>query len=145
MAVQNFGKEMHLQPTGGGSTLTKLSELLSLKAPSQTVGVIDVTTHDSAEGIMESMPEGVSDPGDGSATIHWIPGSATDTLVQAVLAARQVRNVKFVLNGATAKYALTGPIIVTSYEPDDSPVQGKQTATIGFKAAGKMTLAAVAP
>lgn len=141
-AVKNFGKEMHLQPAGAGSTLTKLSELLSLKVPSSTVDTIDATTHDSAGGVMEFIGEGVSDPGAGSAKIHWVPGSASDTLIQAVLASKMVRNAKWVLNGATAKYELAGPVILTSYEPDDAPVQGKQTATIGFKAAGALTLTA---
>lgn len=144
MAARNFGKEMHLQAVGASATLTKLGELLSLKVPSSTVGIIDTTTHDSVDGVMESMAEGVTDPGSGTATIHWVPGSATDTLILAVLTAKITRNAKFVVNGATAKYELTGPIIITSYEPDDAPVQGKQSATIGFRAAGKLTFAQAA-
>ncbi|MES3154344.1 phage tail tube protein [Sphingomonas faeni] len=135
MAKKNFGAQFWL-----GSALgvpTRISGLLSVKAPSLSRGTIDTTTHESEDGIMTFMGEGVADPGEGTAQIEWIPGSTGDGIVLDALAKGDVRSVQIFVNGNNGKASLTGECIITSYEPDDQPVQGKQAATIGFKASGK--------
>jgi hypothetical protein len=136
MAVKNFGAAFWLANASG--TLTKIGSVTSVKAPSLTRGTIDTTDHDTPDGVMTFIGEGVADPGDGSVTINWVPGSAGDTLVLEALASGGNRDFKIVANGAAGKYELAGECIVTGYEPDDQPVTGKQTATISFKASGAL-------
>lgn len=143
MAEKNFGAAFYMAavaaPTG---PLVKLAEVVSVKAPSLSRGTIDTTTHDSVDGIMEFMGEGVADPGELTITVNRVPGGATDTAVLAALAAGIVLPMKVTSNGrdsqgAATKIQTAGNGIVTGYEPDDQPVQGKQTATISIKASGK--------
>lgn len=135
MAEKNFGAAFYL-----GNK--KIAEVLSVKAPSLSRGTIDTTTHDSVDGIMEFMGEGVADPGTLSVQIHWVPGSESDTALLAALASGDTQAMTVVSNGRKAdgtaeKKGTTGKGIITGYEPDDQPVQGKQAATVSIKASGK--------
>lgn len=147
MAERNFGAAFYIGATSAANAvLTKAAEVLSVKAPSLSRGTIDTTTHDSANGVMEFMGEGVADPGELTIQIHRVPGSATDTLLLAALADPNARQMKITSNGRAAGGAAqvmqtTGLGIVTGYEPDDQPVQGKQTATLTVKASGVWTQA----
>lgn len=143
MAERNFGAAFYMASVAAPlGALTKLAEVLSVKAPSLSRGTIDTTTHDSVDGIMEFMGEGVADPGELTVQVHRVPGSATDTAILAALAAGQNMAMKVTSNGrkndGTAQVMQTAGVgIVTGYEPDDQPVQGKQTATLTIKASGK--------
>jgi hypothetical protein len=142
MAEKTFGAAFYMaravDPTG---PLLKIAEVLSVKSPALSRGTIDATTHDSEEGIMEFIGEGVADPGELTVQIHWVPTSDSDaTMISGLLYNFPLR-MKVVSNGRTALGAATriqtvGYGIVTSYEPDDQPVQGKQTATLTVKASG---------
>lgn len=143
MAEKNFGAAFYMAavaaPTG---TLVKLAEVVSVKAPSLSRGTIDTTTHDSVDGIMEFIGDGVADPGELTITVNRVPGGDTDTACIAALAAGVALAMKVTSNGRTAQGAATkiqtaGIGIVTGYEPDDQPVNGKQTATLSIKASGK--------
>ncbi len=144
MAVQNFGKQMHLQPPGSGNTLTKLGELLTLKAPAQTVGTIDVTTHDSVAGAMEFIAAGVYDPGAVSGQINFIAGSAGDDAFVAAVIDGELRDFKIVVKSAADTEDMTFSGFVTEYGVDDLPVEGKQTASFGIKVSGPIAQAASA-
>ncbi len=150
MAEKNFGAAF-MMPVAGvpDGVITKVAEVLSVKRPSLARETIDTTTHDSVDGIMEFMGEGVADPGDLTIQIHWVPGSAADLWILSALATGVVLPLKVVSNGRTeqgvaTKIQTAGNGIFTGYEPDEQPVQGKQTATVSIKASGKWVQGAFA-
>ncbi|RZI61395.1 MAG: hypothetical protein EOP94_00570 [Zymomonas sp.] len=143
MAEKNFGAAFYMAAVAApAGPVVKLAEVLSVKAPSLSRGTIDTTTHDSVDGIMEFMGEGVADPGELTIQVHRVPGGATDTACIAAVTAGVALSMKVTSNGrdaqgAAIKMQTAGIGIVTAYEPDDQPVQGKQTATVSIKASGK--------
>lgn len=143
MAEKNFGAAFYMAAVAAPlGALIKLAEVVSVKAPGMTRGTIDTTTHDSVDGFMEFMGEGTIDPGELTIQVHRVPGSATDTACLAAAASGLATAMKVTSNGrddqgAPKKMQTAGIGIVTSYEPDDQPVQGKQTATLSIKASGK--------
>jgi hypothetical protein len=149
MAEKNFGAAFLLGASAAANaTLTKIAEVLSVKAPSLSRGTIDTTTHDSAGGVMEFMGEGVADPGVLTVQIHRVPGSDSDAKLLAAVASGDSLLMAVNSNGrngagVATKMQTKGIGIVTGYEPDDQPVQGKQTATVTIKASGVWTQAAL--
>ncbi len=143
MAERNFGAAFYIaDPAAPTGPLEKAAEVLSVKAPSLTRGTIDTTTHDSVDGIMEFIGEGVADPGELTVQVHRVPGSETDDLFLRALASGLNLPMKVTSNGRKAdgtpqKMQTAGIGIVTGYEPDDQPVQGKQAATLTAKPSGK--------
>lgn len=127
------GTELHL--TASTNYDTQITPLLSVNRPNLSVDIVETTNHGSG-GIREYIA-GLADPGELSATILYTPGSATDTFLLAHLASRETRAFKIVVvetDGTTQD--VTGNIILTSYEPDDAPVDGRREATITGKVTG---------
>lgn len=102
---------------------------------------MEVTNHCTSGGTREFIA-GLADPGELSATILYEPGSATDLLILEHITSRETREFKIVLvspDGTTED--ATGSVILTAYEPDDAPVDGRREATITGKVTGAMTQA----
>ncbi|AHE55910.1 hypothetical protein NX02_21900 [Sphingomonas sanxanigenens DSM 19645 = NX02] len=128
--------------TNGAGVLTKVNGLLNVNRPNLTVETVDTTTHDSADGIREFIAA-LADPGELSATIHYEPGSATDDLLLEHLVSREKRAFNIVTKGpAGALEDNEGMVILTSYEPDDAPIDGVRQATITGKVSGAVEQAA---
>lgn len=135
------GTELYL--TNNSSTLVQITPLLSVNRPNLTVDTVETTNHGSG-GIREYIA-GLADPGELSGTILYTPGSAVDTLLLEHLASRKTRAFKIVVvetDGTTQD--VTGNLILTSYEPDESAVDGRREATITAKVTGGTTQAASA-
>lgn len=138
--VLGLGSGLYL--TSGAAVLTKIVGLLNVNRPNLNVETADTTDHDSEDGVREFIP-GLADPGELSATIKYVPGSPTDDLLLEHLAAREIRPFNIVTVGANkALEDNEGMVILTSYEPDDAPIDGVRTATITGKVSGKVDQAA---
>jgi predicted secreted protein len=126
-------------PTAVVTATHKIAELLSLQPPQWERGTMDVTTHDSAGQAREFIAEGVYDAGEISGQVHYIAGSAGDTLMLAAMTGGTTMNCKCVLKAATGTQDLTFQGILTAYQPDDMEVDGKQTAAFTIKITGAVT------
>lgn len=136
--THGFGAQFWLH---NGSTLVQVADVLSVTPPSATVETIDTTTHGSTGAIREFIA-GLIDSGEGSVRINWNPGSASDTLLEAQLAARTPRAFQIVVptaGGGTRTYS--GTCLVTGYEKDDVVIDDKLTAVLTIKASGAITAA----
>lgn len=139
--ILGYGTFLYL--TNGSGALTKVLGLLTVNRPNLTVETADTTTHDSPDAVREFIA-GLADPGDLSATLHYEPGSATDDLLLEHLISREKRAFKIVTVSSTGTEDNEGLVILTSYEPDDAPVDGVRTASLTGKVSGLMDQAASA-
>lgn len=139
-AKDTRGTVLKLVATGG--TLAAIAELTSITPPALTRGVLDATTHDGATEAMESIADGVYDPGEISCQGHLIAGTAADDLFITALTTGGVYDFEVVIKAATGTESMTGKCIITAYTPGDMPVQGgKQTFTATLKVTGAITQA----
>lgn len=136
------GEGTELWLTSGTAVLTKITPLLTCNRPNLSIDIVETTNHGSS-GVREYIA-GLANPGELSATILYEPGSAIDTLLLEHLASRETRAFKIVVVETDgSKQAVTGNIILTGYEPDDAPVDGRREATITGQVTGATAQAAV--
>jgi hypothetical protein len=142
-AETNFGAQVWLAPAG--NALVMVAELISVDPPAITGEVVDVTTHDSAEDANGGVPrefigEKVYDPGSFSFQVHDKPSSAGHTAILLAATTRALQDVKLVdLDENGDPYPMTGAGIVTSYKPENRPVNGVKVATVTVKRSGVWT------
>lgn len=117
--------------TDDGTTFVDIAEVNNITPPSSTFDMVDATHMQSPNGDREFII-GLSDPGEASFDMNFVPGSAADLKVQTIKAAR-----------ARVKCRITFPNEVTwtfsgllmTYEPA-VPTDDKMTATVTFKVSG---------
>lgn len=141
-AKTNFGAELWMGPAGG--TLVKVAELVTVNPPKRTRGTIDATTHDSPAGAMEFLTEGIYDPGDVTGQVNYIAGSAGDDAFILAVTDGVIRDFKIVVKSAADTEDMEFSGFVTSYGPDEMPVNGKQVASFAVKVSGPITQAPTA-
>lgn len=141
-AKTNFGAELWMGASGG--SLTKVAELVTLNPPKQTRGTIDATSHDSPAGAMEFLTEGVYDPGEVTGQVNYIAGSTGDDAFIAAVTDGVIRDFKIVVKSASDTEDMEFSGFLTSYGPDEMPVNGKQVASFAVKVSGPITQAASA-
>lgn len=137
-AKTSFGAKLFVAPSGV-TPLVNVAELLSLNPPVPERATQDVTTHDSAGGAMEFIPEGVYDSGEVSGQVHYIADSAFDTTMITAYTTGGLYNFKTVSKGASGLKHKLFSGYVTSYGPDGMEVTGKQTASFSIKVTGAIT------
>lgn len=134
------GEGTQLFLTDGLGAELRIPNLLTVNNPNLAVDIVETTNHDSG-GVREYIA-GLADPGEISATMLYLPGSAIDLLLIEHLASRDTRPFRISLveqDGTFQDYS--GSIIVTGYEPDDAPVDGRREATFTGKVTGSTTQA----
>lgn len=120
---------------------TEITPLLSINRPNLSVDVVETTNHGSSN--RREYIAGLADPGEITATVLYQPGTAVDTYLLTTLAARGSVNFKIsVVETDGTKQDVTGTMIMTGYETDDSPVDGRREATITGKVTGATSQAA---
>ena len=140
-AQPSFGNKIRICAHGG--SLANVAELLTFAPPKSQRDTIDATSHDSAGGAMEVIPEGTYDPGQVTGQMHYVAGSATDLAFRAALTGATLQDVEISMKGAAgAVYLQTFTGYITSYGPDEQPVKGKQAASFALKISGAVTQAA---
>ena len=120
---------------------TTIADVLEVGPPKTTRDAVDVTTHGSANGIMEAIPDGVSDPGEISVQMLYTAASATDTAILTAFSAGTLYYFQWTAKSASGTKTFTTQGVITEYGADPLPVKGKQTATMKVKLSGAVTVA----
>ena len=133
MATQagiGYGGYVEVSSDSGGSW-TRIAEARNIKPPSDNLDIIDATNMDSPGGIREFVP-GLSDPGDFSFSINFVPNSGGDVKIQELRALRTTVKWRITYrNGAT--WTFDG--FLQGYVPD-VPTDGLMTADVSVKVTG---------
>ncbi|MGF7161286.1 hypothetical protein FHS85_002921 [Rhodoligotrophos appendicifer] len=126
-----YGSTFAIGDGGSPEVFTALAEVYDITPPSDTLDVIDAT-HMTSPNATREFILGLSDPGECSFEMNFIPGSDADAAIQAVKVARQRVNCRITFpNNVT--WTFSG--ILTGYEPA-VPTEDKMTATVTFKVTG---------
>lgn len=125
--------------------LVKIGEMTGVKPPSRSRDTIDTTHHESTGDYREFISS-LIDAGEATFTVNYMPGGASDILLEAAFAAGDLRAFAIDMNqsAATGQRRLSGSALVTGFEPGDIVIDDKMSATITLKVSGPITYA-VAP
>lgn len=119
----------------GASAYDIVGELIDLSPPNAQSDDVDVTHYASPNKTREYI-KGLTDPGDASLTINWVPGDATDIIIQALNDSGAVRSQQITWpNGVI--WTFDG--FVKGFEPSP-PIDDKMTATISIRVTGSKTI-----
>lgn len=126
-------------------SLTQLSELTGVTPPNFQRDDVEAT-HFGSTGQVREYIAGLIDPGEGDFEFNLVPGSATDTLLQAALDDGVARDYELLLPTNTAgtfrKFA--GTCIVKGIERD-VPIDDRMMATVTVRFTGSVTISTVTP
>lgn len=119
------------------NAFTYIAEVTSNKPPSFSDSTIDVTHTQSPGGVREFIP-GLSDAGESSHDMNYVPGSATDAFLRAIKRQNLVARLTFP-NGRVLIYRAAR----TGYETD-LPADDGMKATLKLKVSGEPVMTPVA-
>jgi predicted secreted protein len=118
-------------------TFTALAEVFEVTPPEIAVDQVEVTHFKSPNRSREYIPA-LSDNGTASASMNYVPNSATDQLIDTLLGSGDVAKMRITYpNDAT----VTFDAFVSGYSKS-IPVADRMTAEVQFKVTGDVTLAA---
>lgn len=119
---------------GDGATpevFTNLAEVLDVTPPNEQTDKVEVTHMQSPDQTKEFIP-GMTDPGQCSFDINFLPGVDDDAAIQLLRHPSGVQNFQITFpNGATWTFAG----FLTDYAPK-APVNDRMRATVTFKVTG---------
>ena len=139
MGQEILGGGNILRLTNAAGEFVAVQNLVSIKPPMETVETVEAT-HQGSGGVKEYIA-GLTEPGDISGVCHYLAGSVTDLLFREHRASKEQRPFEIVIatkasNGAARTVTVTGVIVLTNYEPDDSPIGGVRVANFTGKVSG---------
>lgn len=137
-ATIGYGSKVSIgRTTDDGDTWTfvELDEVKDLTLPESTADEIEVTSMQSPNRQKEYI-SGLSDNGDVSFTLNWVPGSATDTLLKEIKASGETVHIRFDVVGFTTPETFAGFLKTLSRT---APVSGALEATATFRISGLVT------
>lgn len=132
LAKTGWGGQFHLH---NGTALTKLDEVVSFGLPMSEVETIEAT-HLESPGRRRQYISGMIETGDLEVVLNYIPGSATDLLIDAALDAGGQRAFRAVVPNATTGRKFEGTCIVTGHDRGSIEADGKMEATMTLKITG---------
>lgn len=141
-AKNTFGATLKFGTAGG--SLTAVAELTSITPPTFSREAIEATTHDSASGTAEYIPDGVLETGEIKMEGLLIAGSTDDDRIVAAMVAGTLLDWEIEIKAATGTKSWTGSdAFLTEYAVGDMPVKGgKQTFSGTLKVNGPIAVAA---
>lgn len=128
------GAQFQIESTPPG-TFTAISEVFDITPPNETTDVIDASHFGSPD---REFIMGMTDPGETSFEMNFVPGSASETLLLTAKASRTANTFRIVFPN---DYTWTFSGLVTGYEPS-MPNDDKMTCTVTIKVTGSVTRAA---
>lgn len=142
MAKSTFGATLKIGTAGGAVSAVAL--LTNFTPPEWMRDAVDVTTHDSAGGAMEYMPDGVYDTGEIPMEGLFIAGSTDDDRIQAAMVAGTLIDWEIELYAASGTKTMSGSDgFFTKYAIGELVVKGgKQTFRATLKATGPIVFEA---
>lgn len=137
-ALLGYGTSFSIDRADSPLVYDEMGEIFNVTPPSAAVDMIDATHMQSPNRVREFI-SGLVDAGECSFEMNYIPGSASDQILLAILAlpagATRRRTCKIVYpNHITDSFS--GELM--TYEPS-IPHDDKMTATVTFKVSGIVT------
>jgi hypothetical protein len=131
------GAEFWLDNASG--VLTQLSEILAVALPNPQIEDVEATHMASTA---REFITGLTDYGEGSVEMNYVPGSATDILIRAAVADGVTRSFQTTLQVADGStWEISGDCIVKGYERN-APIDDRMTATMSVRFTGAPSEAA---
>ncbi len=134
-----WGGKVLLGTSALESTLTQLAEVIDTTFPSDETDEVDVT-HLLSPGRRKEFKAGLIDGGEMTLTLNHDPGSATDLLLSAALAAGDTRSVRVIIpseaGDGSADWNITTSGFVKKYAVDRMAAGDKITSTAVIRITG---------
>lgn len=132
-----FGINTQLQLGDGGAPeiFTTIAEVKTIAGPTFTNDIIDITNHDSLNGVREFLA-GLTDPGDLTFGLNFQPNEATHSAATgtlSLLVSKARRNYRIVFPSAVATWQLRG--VITGH-PVNFPIDDVLSADVTLKVTG---------
>jgi len=139
--VSGFGVQFKTGDGASPEVFTPVAEVLSVSGPTINRDVIEATHTDSLNNYKEFL-SGLTDGGEVTVTMNFLPGDGTQDEATGILGdflVQTLRNYSIVFPTSPA-VTWTFSAFLTGYEPD-SPIDDRMTCTATFKLSGKPTIA----
>lgn len=138
-----WGAELQLSTSASEAGLVELGEVRSFSLPSDEADEIEVTHLKSPDRRKEYI-QGLIDGGEITATLNYVPGSASDILLTDALDTGTTRAVRFIIpdQTGTAAWQITTAGFVRRYAPDNVEPNSAITATLTIRITGAKDQAA---
>ena len=133
-----WGSEFWLANATG--TLIELDEVTEIPFAEETADDVEVT-HFKSPGRRKEYKPGLIEPGDGTITLNYIPGSATDLLITEAKNSGNVRAFLTVIPTADGTWQVDGFLYVKS-RGRAVPIGDRMTQTVSVRFTGASTEAA---
>jgi hypothetical protein len=130
-AMIGYHSRIEFETAAGTDAFVDLAEVTDITPPADSVDVVDVTHGASPDSTREAIP-GLTDPGEISLEMNFIPGANGDAYIRAWRAARDRRKVRITFPN---DIIWTFTAFVTGYTPA-TPNEDKLTATLTCKVSG---------
>jgi hypothetical protein len=134
-----WGGKLYLGTDNTETTLTQLAEVRECGFPSDETDEAEAT-HLLSPGRRKEFIAGLIDGGEFTATLNYVPGSATDLLLTAAKVAGDTRKIKIVIpdetGAGTADWNIVTSAFVKKYAPDNMVPGDVITATATFRVTG---------
>lgn len=131
-ALIGYGTEFWLD--NDTNVLTQLGEILSVTPPNPQIAEVEAT-HMKSPNRRREYIAGLIEDGEGTFEMNLVPGSATDTLIQAALTDGVTRSYMIVIPDGAFGWEITGECIVRGYERN-IPIDDRMTATLTVRFTG---------
>lgn len=145
-ASTGYAGEVWLSTDDTTANLAELVQVVSFSLPSDTSERVE-TTHLKSPNRRREYTSGMIDGGELEVTLNFRPGTDTDLLIEAALAAGDERAARFnVPELGVPAYTYDTTVVVTGYDKGSVEADGKMEATVTMAVSGAITGAAyVAP
>lgn len=130
-----YGTEFWLDNASG--TLTQLDEVLSVTPPNPQTAEVEAT-HMLSPNRRREYVAGLIEDGEGKFEFNYVPGGATDLLIQAAISDGVARSYKIVLPDGSSGWEITGECIVKGWERT-TPIADIMKATLTVRFTGAST------
>lgn len=132
-AMIGWSTKFEIDLAASGVDWQEIAEVYDISAPSFTIDEIDATHMQSPNRTREFIA-GLTDPGECSFEMNFIPGSDSDVLLQRIRSTGEQVTCRITFpNDVT--WTFTG--ILRTYEPS-IPTADKMTATVTFRVSGSI-------
>lgn len=127
-----YGSKLEVETAPGSLVYTEIAEIKSVSKPNASVDDVDVT-HMSSPGLAKEFIPGLTDFGEISFDVNWVPGSATDQFLEAWRASGLTRSARVTYPGNVKD---TFPAYIKGYEAGASSPGDVLAGTLSLKVAG---------
>lgn len=142
MAKNSFGAALYLCAAGG--TPVKIANVDVINPPEISRGMIDTTTHSSADGATEGIPEGVYSVGAIEAQGNYISRDTDDTAIMGYVTDGTLLDIKIIEKAGTGTTDVECSGYLINYKPSLGGVKDKQTFSVTIQPTGPISKTATA-